>query len=295
MISRDLIRKVRRIQIRTRHLVGEVFAGRYQSVFKGQGIEFHEVRDYQPGDDIRAIDWNVTARMGRPFIRRYVEEREMTVMLVADVSASNRLGSRAQIKKDLVAEMSAVLAFSAVRNNDRVGLLLFSDEVECYLPPRKGTSHVLRVIREALHFEPRGHGTRLAPALDYLNRVLHRRAVCFLISDFLDAGEYARPLAATARRHDVISVLVGDRLEQVWPRAGLIWWEDLETGRRRLLDTSDPATRAGLSNLEMIRREALRSQFHRFGVDTIEVNTGEPYERALARFFEEREKRRRTA
>jgi uncharacterized protein (DUF58 family) len=295
MISRELIRKVQRIQIRTRHLVGDVFAGRYQSVFKGQGLEFHEVREYQPGDEIRSIDWNVTARMGHPFVRRYVEERELTVLLMADVSASNRFGSRAQIKKDLVAEMSAVLAFSAVRNNDRVGLLLFSDEVECYLPPRKGASHVLRVIYEALHFEPRGRGTRLAPALDYLNRVLPRRSVCFLMSDFLDAGEYARPLAATARRHDLISVVIGDRLEQVWPRAGLVWWEDLETGRRRLLDTSHPATRAALSGLELKRREALRSQFRRCGIDTIEVMTGEPYERALARFFEERERRRRTA
>jgi uncharacterized protein (DUF58 family) len=295
MISRELIRKVQRIQIRTRHLVGDVFAGRYQSAFKGQGIEFHEVREYQPGDEIRAIDWNVTARMGRPFIRRYVEEREMTVMLVADVSASNRFGGRAQSKKDLVAEMSAVLAFSAIRNNDRVGLLLFSDEVECCLPPRKGASHVLRVIYEALHFEPHGRGTRLAPALDYLNRVLPRRSVCFLLSDFLDTGEASRELAATARRHDLISVVIGDRLEQAWPRAGLVWWEDLETGRRRLLDTGDAKTRAALASLELERREGLRSRFRRCGIDTIEVNTGEPYERALARFFEEREKRRRTA
>ncbi|MDZ4199602.1 MAG: DUF58 domain-containing protein, partial [Kiritimatiellia bacterium] len=295
MLSREIIRKVRRIQIRTRHLVGDVFAGRYQSAFRGQGIEFHEAREYVPGDDVRSIDWNVTARMGRPFIKRFVEEREMTVILAADVSASNRFGSRAQIKKDLIAEMSAVLAFSAVRSNDRVGLLLFSDEVECYLPPRKGTTHVLRVIREALQFEMQGRGTRVAAAIDYLNRVLHRRAVCFLLSDFQDAGEFDRPLAALARRHDVIAVIIGDRHEQVWPKAGLVWWQDLESGQRVLLDTSHPAARARLSSLEARRREALRTRFRRFGMDTIEVHTGEPYERALARFFEEREKRRRTA
>lgn len=295
MLPREVIRKVRRIQIRTRHLVGDVFAGRYQSAFKGQGIEFHEVREYLPGDEVRSIDWNVTARMGRPYVKRYIEERELTVMLAADVSASNRFGSRAQIKKDLIAEMSAVLAFSAVRNNDRVGLLLFSDEVEYFLPPRKGTTHVLRVIREALRFEPRGRGTRPAAAIELLNRLLRRRSVCFLLSDFLDAGEFDRPLSVMARRHDTIAVVIGDRLEQAWPRAGLVWWEDLESGRRLLVDTSHPGARARLSALEYRRRETLRDGFRRRGVDTIEVDTGEPYERALARFFREREKQRRSA
>ena len=293
MIPREILRKVRRIEIRSRRLVNEVFAGQYQSVFKGRGMEFDEVREYQPGDDVRSIDWNVTARMGQPFVKKFVEERELTVLFLADVSASNRFGSTVQLKKDLIAEMAAVLAFSAIRNNDRVGLVLFSDEVETYVPPRKGIGHGLRVIREALYHEPRHRGTAVAPALEFLNHVVTRRSVCFLLSDFLfpDSGE--RLLSIAARRHDLVAVVVSDRREQAWPRVGLVEWEDAETGARRLLDTSDPATRRALTERAATQRAALLSRLRRAGLDTIEVSAGEPYDRALVRFFRERERRLR--
>lgn len=294
MIPRDILRKVRQIEIRTRHLVNEVFAGQYHSVFKGRGMEFDEVREYLPGDDIRAIDWNVTARMGHPYVKKFVEERELTVMLVADISASNRFGSTPQLKKDLIAELTAVLAFAAIRNNDRVGLALFTDEVECYVPPRKGTSHVLRVVREALVHPPRRRATSVVPALEFLNHVMTRRAVCFLISDFLFPDPAERLLAVTARRHDLIGVVVGDRREQAWPRAGLVWWEDAETGEARLLDTSDDRTRRALTKRQAVRREALLGRLRRAGIDPIEVTAGESYERALIQFFRERERRMRS-
>jgi uncharacterized protein (DUF58 family) len=294
MIPRDILRKVRQIEIRTRHLVNEVFAGQYHSVFKGRGMEFDEVREYLPGDDIRSIDWNVTARMGHPYVKKFVEERELTVMLVADISASNRFGSTPQLKKDLIAELTAVLAFSAIRNNDRVGLALFTDEVERYVPPRKGSSHVLRVVREALYHPPRRRGTNVVPALDFLNHVMTRRAVCFLISDFLFPDPADRLMSVTARRHDLVGVIVGDRREQAWPKAGLVWWEDAETGARRLLDTSDDRTRRALTKRQAVRRETLLARLRRSGVDPIEVTAGEPYERALIQFFRERERRLRT-
>ena len=293
MISSEVIRKVRQIQIRTSRRVHDVFAGAYHSVFKGRGMEFREVREYCPGDDIRAIDWNVTARMNHPFVKQFTEERELTILLLADVSASNRFGSGAQLKRDLVAEMSAVLAFAAIQNNDRVGLLLFSDRVERYIPPKKGVTHVLRVIREALDHRPQGRGTRLSPALEFLNHVATRQAIVFLISDFIaPPEEYDRALAVTARRHDLISVVIGDRREQAWPKAGLVWWEDAETGRRRLVDTSSDAVRRAFAARQADRRAARLRRFGQLRVDAIPVNTGEPYERALRRFFEVRERRR---
>jgi len=291
MIPRELLRKVRRIELRSRRLVNDVFAGSYHSVFKGRGIEFDEVREYTPGDDVRTIDWNVTARMGQPFVKKYIEERELTVVLVADVSASNRFGSRAQLKRDLIAELAAVLAFSAIRNNDRVGVLLFSEQVERFVPPRKGLAHGLRVIREVLATEPRRVGTDVAPALEFLNHALHRRAVVFLMSDFLFAEPRARLMAVAARRHDLIAIVVGDRREQGWPCAGIVEWCDAETGRRRLLDTSDRRVRRALSEAATAHRTAWRERLRRIGVDTIEVSTGEPYDRALVRFFRERERR----
>ena len=294
MIPREILKKVRQIQIRTKHRVNEVFAGQYHSVFKGQGMEFDEVREYLPGDDIRSIDWNVTARMGHPYVKKLVEERELTVMLLADISASNRFGSTPQLKKDLIAELTAVLAFSAIRNNDRVGLILFSDEVEHYTPPRKGPSHVLRVIREALYNQPKRRGTAVTPALDFLNHVTTRRSVCFLISDFLFPDGNAAMFDITARRHDLIGVVVGDRREQAWPRAGLVWWEDAESGERRLLDTSDSRTRRALTAHASERRDALRRRMRRAGVDAIEVTAGESYDRALIQFFRERERRLRS-
>ena len=294
-VPRELLRKVRQIHIRTRHRVSDLFAGQYHSVFKGQGMEFHEVREYTPGDDIRAIDWNVTARTGHPYVKLFTEERESTVMLLADVSASHRFGSTPRLKRDLVAELGALLAFAAVQNGDRVGLILFSDEVERYVAPRKGSTHVLRVIRDLLGHRPRRRATRLAPALDFLNRVTHRRTVSFLFSDFLFGNEpWLQPLAITARRHDLIGVRVADRREEAWPRAGLVWWEDAETGTRRLVDTSDTATRRALAVRAAERREAWLRDLRRVGADPIEVYANEPYEKELIRFFRARERRLRT-
>ena len=236
MIPREILKKVRRIQIRTRHMVNDVFAGEYHSVFKGRGMEFQEVREYTPGDDVRSIDWNVTARMGHPFVKRFTEERELTVMLLVDVSASHVFGGGPQLKKDLAAEIAAVLAFAAIQNNDRVGLILFTDEVEHYLPPRKGVSHVLRVIRDVLCFQPRHRGTALIPALDFLNHVTAHRAVTFLISDLLTGEDLKPVLTVSARRHDLIAVVTGDRREQEWPAVGLVEWTDAETGARRLVE-----------------------------------------------------------
>lgn len=291
MIPKDILKKVRQIQIRTRHMVSDLFAGAYHSVFKGQGMEFHEVREYVPGDDIRAIDWNVTARMGHPFIKKYVEERELTVMLAVDVSGSQNFGRGAQFKKDLAAELAAVLAFAAIQNNDRVGLMLFTDEVEHFLAPRKGTRHVLRVIRDALYFRPRQRGTSLAQALTRLNRILTRRSVVVVISDFLD-DQFRAALTVSARRHDVIAVVIEDLREHTWVPAGVVEWEDAETGVRQLVDTSDRATRDALQRLQEQRRQARDQQLRAAGVDVIRVNTGEPYAPALVKFFRQRERRR---
>ncbi|MCX7818202.1 MAG: DUF58 domain-containing protein [Kiritimatiellae bacterium] len=293
MIPQELLRKVRRIELRSRRLVNEVFAGSYHSVFKGRGIEFDEVREYTIGDDVRTIDWNVTARMGQPFVKKYVEERELTVVLVADVSASNRFGSRAQLKSDLIAEIAAVLAFSAIRNNDRVGVLLFSNQVERFVPPRKGVAHGLRVIREVLAAEPEQRGTDVGPAVEFLNHALHRRAVVFLLSDFLFPEPRRRALAVAARRHDLIAVIVQDRRELAWPRAGVVEWWDVESGLCRLVDTSNARVRRQLTEAATAHRRAWLDRLRAVGADAIEVTTGEPYDRALVRFFRERERRQR--
>lgn len=293
MIPSEVLKKIRQIQIRTRHMVSDVFAGQYHSVFKGQGMEFHEVREYTPGDDIRSIDWNVTARTGHPFVKKFVEERELTVMLLVDISGSNVFGSSAQFKKDLAAEIAAVLAFAAIQNNDRVGLVLFSDEVEHYIPPRKGTRHVLRVIRDVLYFKPKRTGTRIAAAIDFLNRVTTRKTVTFVISDFIDQG-YETALRVTARWHDVIGAIIGDKHERSWPSAGVVEWVDAETGSRHLVDTSDARTRRALAAAETDRRETLLKQLRSSGVDAIEVYAGEPYAKEFMRFFAMRERRMRT-
>ncbi len=293
MIPKEILKKVRQIQIRTRHMVNDVFAGEYHSVFKGQGMEFQEVREYIPGDEIRFIDWNVTARTGHPFIKKFREEREMTVMLLVDISASHLFGSSAQMKKDLAAEIAAVLAFSAISNNDRVGLILFTNDIETYIPPRKGTAHVLRVIREVLYFQPQHRGTRIAPALDFLNHVTTRKTVCFLISDFMTGEELRRPLTVTAKRHDLIGVLIGDKRERAWPSAGVVDWHDAETGRRFLVDTSDPGTRRAFGEFHARRREVLKETLRSSGVDAVEANAGEAYDREFIRFFRARERRMR--
>ena len=289
---KELLKKVRRIQIRTKHAVNDVFAGHYHSTFKGRGMEFDEVREYVPGDDIRSIDWNVTARTGAPHIKKFVEEREMTVMLLVDVSASNLFGSSTQLKRDLAAEVAAVLAFSAIRNNDRIGLILFAEEVEKYIPPKKGTRHVLRLVREVLSYRPHGRGTKVAPALNFLNHVSNRKSVAFLISDFIFSDPFERVLKTTARRHDLISVLVGDRREEDWPAAGVLNWRDPETGEEVLVDTASSRVRKQLA-LEQTRRRMEMEELHRkAGIDTVTLWAGEPYERQFVQFFQRRAQRR---
>lgn len=291
MLPSETLKKIRQIQIRTTHMVSDLFAGQYHSVFKGQGMEFQEVREYLPGDDIRTIDWNVTARMGHPFIKKFVEERELTVMIIVDISRSNDFGSRAQIKRDLAAEVAAVLAFAATQNNDRVGLVLFSDEAEHYLPPRKGTRHVLRVIRDVLYYKAKRSGTSIAAGLDFLNHIATRKTVAFVISDFMDAN-YESSLAISAKRHDLISIIIRDERERALVPAGIIEWEDAETGRRALIDTSSAATRQLFEESHKRRQQLLMDNFKKSGVDVIELTTGKPYATELVRFFKKREKRR---
>ncbi|HIE10528.1 MAG TPA: DUF58 domain-containing protein [Kiritimatiellae bacterium] len=293
MIPADIIRKVNRIRIRTRKAVIESFAGHYHSVFKGQGIEFHEVREYYPGDDIRWIDWNVTARMGHPYVKKFIEERELTVMLLLDLSRSLAFGSGRQLKRETAAEVAAVLAFSAVLNSDRVGAVLFTDRVELFTPPRKDTRHVLRMIRDILFFEPRSYATRLSTALEFLNRVTRRRSTCFLISDFLTEEDFYRPLSITAQRHDLVAIRILDPRELTWPKCGLVEWEDLETGNRCLTDTASRHVRQVFSRSRLSFSRRLRETFASQDIDFLELRTDEPYDQALLNFFRLRELRYR--
>ena len=246
MIPREILKKVRRIEISTRGLVNDVFSGEYHSVFKGQGMTFSEVREYQYGDDIRSIDWNVTARTGAPFVKIFEEERELTVMLVVDVSASGNFGTRERIKGEVAVELSAVLAFSAIKNNDKIGLILFSDRIEKFVPPRKGRRHVLRVLRELLYHRPEGRGTDIGGALEYLSRVVPRRAVVFLVSDFMGTG-FLRPLSVAGRRHDLIAVRMKDTRESELPPMGLVEMEDPETGQTAGGEHVEPGVPGSLS------------------------------------------------
>ena len=290
MLPREILKKVRRIQIFTTRMVQDVFAGEYQSVFKGRGMEFEEVREYHPGDDVRSIDWNVTARTGHPHVKVFREERELTVMLLADVSASGTFGSVRQRKEELIAEFSAVLAFAANNNNDRVGLILFSDRIEKYLPPKKGVTHVLRVIRELLYQSPRGRGTDIGAALEFLSRVATRRTVSFLVSDFLASG-YERALSIAARRHDLIAVEVVDPRERALPDAGIIEFEDPETGAAVAADTGDRRVREAFERIAARQAEMRNDFLASRGVDRIRVETARPYAGELLKFFRAREHR----
>src|SRR5437660_9009596 len=254
MLPREVIRQIRRLQLKARRAVEDLLGGEYHSVFKGTGISFEEVREYQPGDDVRAIDWNVTARMGHPFIKRFVEERELTVVLAVDCSGSNQFGTRYQQKREVAAELAAVLAFSAISNNDRVGLVQFTDRVEHFVPPRKGTRHVLRLIRDVLFFQPERRGTSLCEGLDFLNRVMRRRVIVFLMSDFLDEG-FERVYKRAGRRHDLVAVRITDPREEVLPSVGLVQLEDAETGQHLLLDTRSRAVRERYAAMARQRRE----------------------------------------
>ena len=291
-LSQELFQKIKAIQIRTQRIVSEVFAGEYESAFKGQGMEFEEVREYQPGDDIRHIDWNVTARMSAPFVKVHREERELTVMLVVDVSSSGAFGSGTKLKNEVSAEVAALLAYTAIRSNDRVGLIIFSDRIEHYIPPKKGRAHVWRVIRDILSFRPQRRSTDLAGALEYLTKVTRRRAVVFVISDFLD-DDFADRLRVVARRHDVTAISVGDRREAKLPRIGILELEDAETGETILVDTYDRNVTDGLRILTD-ESQSQRSEFFRSaGAGEVALAADDPsYVDSLVRYFHSREHRR---
>jgi uncharacterized protein (DUF58 family) len=292
MLPQEILRKVRKIEIVTRRLVNESLAGEYHSVFKGRGMEFAEVREYQPGDDVRTIDWNVTSRMGHPFVKKYVEERELTVVLVVDASGSAEFGSAQRMKGEIAAEVAALLAFSAIQNHDRVGLLIFTDGVEKFVPPRRGRRHVLRVIREILYFRPRNRGTRLAAALDYLNHVLHKRSVVFVLSDLMDR-DFERALLLTHRKHDLIVLPMLDPREAELPPVGLVELEDAESGLSLLLDTRSAPARNEYARRGRQRIEWLESLLRRAGIDSVFLRTDQPYDRPLVDFFRARARKRR--
>jgi uncharacterized protein (DUF58 family) len=292
MIPKEILKKVKRIEIQTRGLVNDVFSGEYHSVFKGRGMEFSEVREYLPGDDIRTIDWNVTARMGHPYVKIFEEERELTVMLVVDVSSSSKFGTVAQMKSEIAAEICALLAFSAIKNNDKVGLIIFSEGVEKFVAPKKGKSHVLRVIREVLYHQPQGHKTDIGQALEYLSKVSRRRSVVFLISDFLSSG-YERALQIANKRHDIVAISLTDPRELELPDVGFIELEDAETGETWLLDTSDEGTRRAFGKRALLGKNSRDKIFRSMNVDQVEINTRISYVEPLIRFFKMRAKRYR--
>jgi len=288
----EILRQVKLIELSTRGLVNSVFTGEYRSIFKGQGMEFSEVREYQPGDEVRSIDWNVTARMSRPFVKRYIEERELTVMLVVDLSGSERFGTVRRFKSELASELAAVLAMSAVRNNDRVGVLLFTDRIEHVVPPRKGRRHVLRIIRDLLAFEPVGRGTDMVRAIDYVARMLNEHAIVFIVSDFLEE-DISHPLKLLAQRHDVVAVTVEDPSERDLPNIGIARLIDPETGETFEVDTSSPIVRTAYSDRVMKEREERKHLLRRLAIDEIPVRTEGGVVEPLLRFFRTRETRLR--
>lgn len=292
MLPPEILRQIRRLQLRARRAVEDLLGGEYHSVFKGAGLSFEEVREYQPGDDVRSIDWNVTARVGSPFVKRYVEERELTLLLLVDVSGSQSFGTQRHAKRAVAAELAALLSFSAIHNNDRVGLLSFSDRIEQFVPPQKGPRHALRLIRDILFHQPEHRGTSIRGALDYLQKVQHKRAIVFLLSDFCDSG-YDRSLRLAARKHDVIAVRIEDLRETQLPSIGLIQFEDAETGRQLLIDSSSRAVRDVWERDAATRRENFQRLTRAADIDTIEVGTDGTHLEGLVRFFQRRERRMR--
>ena len=297
--NKAIMSSMRQLEIRTRRMVNDSLAGSYQSVFKGRGMDFDEVREYSPGDEVRTIDWNVTARAGRPFVKKFTEERELTIFLLVDISASGNFGSGSMSKRDLAAELASVLAFSAIRNSDKVGLLLYTDQIERYLPPKKGRRHVLRVVRDILYHTPEAIGTDTVKALDVANRLLHRRAVVFLISDFETSKnaaatrvELRKAMRRTNRRHDLIAVQVEDPRERELPDVGIVALEDAESGEVIEVDTASAAVRKRFKELALQRGLQLVSDFRSEGIDTLQLRTDAPYMPALQRFFKTRERRR---
>lgn len=290
MLPKEVLRKIRRIEITTSKLATDFLSGQYESVFKGRGIEFDEVREYQPGDEIRSIDWNVTARMGAPFVKKYVEERQLTVMILLDASSSSNFGTTKRFKKELAAEVSAVLAFSAIQNNDRVGLIIFTDRIEKFVPPRKGPAHVLRVVREALYFTPKGKGTDIAGALRYLDNVITRRAVTFVISDFF-AKDFKKPLSIANKKHDVVAITITDPREGELPNAGIIELLDAESGTPYVIDTSSSKIREKYAKQAKGMRDERTRLFGSVGVDHIDISTNKSYIEEFIKFFRMRKRR----
>jgi uncharacterized protein (DUF58 family) len=290
MIPKEILKKVKSIEIQTRGLVNDVFSGEYHSVFKGRGMEFAEVREYQLGDDVRTIDWNVSARMGHPFVKVFDEERELTVMLLVDASRSGDFGTQKQMKGEIAAEICALLAFSAIKNNDKVGLIIFTDKIEIFVPPKKGKKHVLRVIRELLYYKPTGMQTDLSLALEYLSRLITRRAVVFLISDFQDE-QYEQSLRIASRKHDLIAITITDPREVDLPNVGFIELEDAETGETILIDTADYNLRTTFSQNANLNRAEREKTLRKINIDRIDIHTDRPYAEPLIRFFRERARR----
>lgn len=290
MLTREILKQVHQIELRTRGLVNHVFSGEYHSVFKGRGMEFSEVREYQFGDDIRNIDWNVTARFGHPFIKIFEEERELTVMLLVDLSGSLIFGSIEKTKQQVAAEISAILAFSAMKNNDKVGMILFTDKIEKFVPPRKGKKHVLRIIREVLSFEPTGKSTSIKSALEYLNNAIKRRSIVFLLSDFMDDG-YERILRIIGKKHDLVGIVLNDERENVLPKIGLVKLMDAETGKERWIDTSNNRVQRQLHKNKMLTIQKRKTLFVASRLDSIDVQTGHDYVKPLVQFFKMRERR----
>ncbi|MFN0158200.1 MAG: DUF58 domain-containing protein [Bacteroidota bacterium] len=290
MDTRELLKKVRQIEIKTRGMVNQIFSGEYHSVFKGRGMEFSEVREYQFGDDIRTIDWNVSARFNHPFVKIFEEERELTVMLLVDFSHSGNFGSVKQMKNEVAAEICAVLAFSAIKNNDKVGLILFTDRIEAFVPPKKGKSHILRIIRELVSFEAKGTATNIKQALEYFNHVNKKRSIAFLISDFIDDG-YDKILKIISKKHDVIAVELSDPREESMPDVGIVKLRDAETGKERWIDTGSAAVRREFAQFWQRRREQRSNLFLRSKVDAIPIRVDRPYTKPIADFFRRRERR----
>jgi uncharacterized protein (DUF58 family) len=290
VLSKDLIRRIRRLEITTRKVVSSVLSGQYHSVFKGRGMAFSEVRQYQPGDEVRTIDWNVTARMQDAYVKVFTEERELTVMLLVDVSASESWGSQTRTKAEIAAEIAAQIAFSAISNNDRVGLILFSDRVEKVVPPRKGRSHVLRLVSDILAFKPSGKGTNLEAGLTWLTHVAKRKTVAFLVSDFFAEG-YEKALRIVAQKHDLVPVVVSDPLEEKFPPLGIVDFEDPETGERFTVDTTDPRVRGRFARYMSGKRDERKKLFDKLQLDAVELKAGEDYAVALQRFFRMRSRR----
>jgi uncharacterized protein (DUF58 family) len=292
MNTKDIIKKIRRIEISTNRLVTNIFAGEYESAFKGRGMEFDEVREYQHGDEVRTIDWNVTAKMGHPFVKKFVEERELIMILLVDVSGSTEFGTYQQKKSDIIAEISALLAFAAIRNNDKVGLICFTDQVELFIPPRKGKKHVLRLIRDILYCEPKRVTTDLGEALSFLERIQKRKSVVFLISDFRD-DNYEKPLKRINPRHDLVAISVADRRETEFPDIGLIELEDTETGEIILFDSSSTKTRRHFQEKNLDEINKRKKNFLKNKIDNIEINTDQPYTQSLIHFFQYRHRKDR--